>query len=220
MTRIQHKSFRKVMTLLVILLASCGKEALHVTASELILRAQPSTNASEVSRIKQNEVVHVLEKLEETESIGEQTAPWFKVKTATGKTGWVFSGYLTSDSLLIKQMQECQSQDKILFSDHCLTKAMFDFLHGHSATDECGMAFVKYFPNGQCIMTGVYSEPAPGKWAFSKGEEGVIVTCKFVLLGEMQQNIIFETTKGIRQRYTPGGAVYLVTPPYSSKGCP
>jgi hypothetical protein len=61
----------------------------------LRLRSEPETGKdNRIASIPQGNSVELLE-TGKTETIDDMTAPWFKVKTANGTIGWVFSGYLS-----------------------------------------------------------------------------------------------------------------------------
>jgi hypothetical protein len=68
-----------------------GKDLLRV-------RSEPDTSVNNViAKLAEGDKVALLEtgKMDNRDGIN---APWFKVKTADGKTGWVFSGYLTAET--------------------------------------------------------------------------------------------------------------------------
>jgi hypothetical protein len=76
----------------------------------LRVRSEPDTSADNiVHRLADSDKVVLLEtgKMDSMDGIN---APWFKVKTMDGKTGWVFSGYLTAitDTLLIEEAQAAE----------------------------------------------------------------------------------------------------------------
>ena len=66
-----------------------------VTVSDLILRTDPSKDSAKLSTLKKDEIVEVIEDTGKIETISFETAPWVKVKTAQGKIGYVFAGFLT-----------------------------------------------------------------------------------------------------------------------------
>ena len=64
--------------------------------SNLRLRSEPDTSKNNrITAIPEGGIVALLE-VGKTENIDGITAPWYKVKTADGTIGWVFSGYLTA----------------------------------------------------------------------------------------------------------------------------
>jgi len=61
----------------------------------LRLRSEPETGRdNRIASIPNGSAVELLE-TGKTETIDDITAPWYKVKTANGTIGWVFSGYLS-----------------------------------------------------------------------------------------------------------------------------
>jgi len=59
------------------------------------LRSEPETGKdNRIASIPKGGSVELLE-TGKTETIDDMTAPWYKVKTANGTIGWVFSGYLS-----------------------------------------------------------------------------------------------------------------------------
>jgi len=67
----------------------------YYATSNLRLRSEPDASKdNQVARILEGDSVELLE-VGEIVSVDSITAPWYKVKTADGTTGWVFSGYLS-----------------------------------------------------------------------------------------------------------------------------
>lgn len=67
---------------------------LFYAASNVRLRSEPDTSKdNRIANILKGDSVELLE-VGKTENIDDITAPWFRVKTANGIIGWVFSGYL------------------------------------------------------------------------------------------------------------------------------
>jgi SH3-like domain-containing protein len=61
----------------------------------LRLRSEPETGKdNRIASIPKGSVVELLE-TGKLETIDDITAQWYKVKTANGTIGWVFSGYLS-----------------------------------------------------------------------------------------------------------------------------
>jgi len=74
---------------------SCKKEETYrVTASVLRLREKPDTKSKIVAGITTGTKVTIIEETAIKETINSIRAAWVKIKTADGKTGYVFSGYL------------------------------------------------------------------------------------------------------------------------------
>ena len=67
----------------------------HTTADRLRVRDDPATDSLIVTTLDADAEVQVLE-TGPVETIGGTTAPWVRVLTANGFTGWAFSGFLES----------------------------------------------------------------------------------------------------------------------------
>jgi hypothetical protein len=68
---------------------------IYYATTLLRLRSEPDTSKdNRIASIPQGSSVELLE-TGKTETIDGITAPWYKVKTANGTIGWVFSGYLS-----------------------------------------------------------------------------------------------------------------------------
>jgi len=71
----------------------------YYAASNLRLRSAPDTSKNNIiATIPQGGRVEVLE-TGKTVKIDGINAPWYRVKTTDGTTGWVFSGYLTASNV-------------------------------------------------------------------------------------------------------------------------
>jgi hypothetical protein len=69
---------------------------IYYATATLRLRSEPETGKdNRIASIPNGSAVELLE-TGKTETIDDMTAPWYKVKTANGTIGWVFSGYLSS----------------------------------------------------------------------------------------------------------------------------
>jgi len=68
-----------------------------VGTSRVIVREAPSTSAGIVARLSLGTAVTELERTSDPVTIGSQTAPWVRVQTADGQTGWVFGAFLRPD---------------------------------------------------------------------------------------------------------------------------
>ncbi len=84
-----------------------NKENYYVSDGPLNVRSEPGlTGAKEGFQLKKGEGVFVTEK-DKTEVIDGITAPWVRIWTITGYTGWVFSGYLNKmDKNALKDIKE------------------------------------------------------------------------------------------------------------------
>jgi len=67
--------------------------ATHTTTARLNVRDNPTTTAPLVTTLELDAEVQILE-TGYTETIGDITAPWIRILSADGFTGWVFSGFL------------------------------------------------------------------------------------------------------------------------------
>jgi len=67
--------------------------ATHTTTARLNVRETPATTAPLVTTLELGTEVQILE-TGHTETIGEITAPWIRILSADGFTGWTFSGFL------------------------------------------------------------------------------------------------------------------------------
>jgi len=68
---------------------------IYYATETLRLRSEPETGKdNRIASISKGNSVELLE-TGKTETIDGITAPWYKVKTANGTIGWVFSGYLS-----------------------------------------------------------------------------------------------------------------------------
>ncbi len=65
----------------------------HHTTDNLRLRDEPNTSSLMVTTLSNDSAVQVLE-TGEIQTIDGITAPWVKVLSESGYTGWCFSGYL------------------------------------------------------------------------------------------------------------------------------
>ena len=67
----------------------------YYATTTLRLRSEPDTGKdNRIASIPQGGSVELLD-VGKTETIDDITAPWYRVKTANGTIGWVFSGYLS-----------------------------------------------------------------------------------------------------------------------------
>ena len=67
---------------------------IYAAISNLRLRSQPDTSVdNRITSIREGDMVLLLE-TGRTDTIDGKTAPWYRVSTADGIVGWVFSGYL------------------------------------------------------------------------------------------------------------------------------
>lgn len=64
------------------------------TGQNLNVREQSNTKAKVVESLGEGAIVSVLERTKEQEKIGKAQDYWYQVKTASGKTGWIFGGFL------------------------------------------------------------------------------------------------------------------------------
>jgi len=64
------------------------------TGQNLNVREQPNTKGKVVEALGEGAKVSVLERTKEQEKIGKVQDYWYQVKTASGKSGWVFGGFL------------------------------------------------------------------------------------------------------------------------------
>lgn len=73
-------------------------EQMVVSATTLKLRSEPNTNASVVESLQRGALVKVIEAHNNGEvvEVNEQYAPWYKVKSAAGKTGYVFGAFVAN----------------------------------------------------------------------------------------------------------------------------
>lgn len=66
----------------------------RVVASALNVRTKPSTSAPSAFTLKKDDKIEVLEDTHKIETHSEETAPWVKIKSADGKTGYAFAGFI------------------------------------------------------------------------------------------------------------------------------
>jgi len=78
-----------------------GFETSHMTTARLRVRDDPDTDSLIVTTLDTGAEVQVLE-TGPVETIGETTAPWARVLTASGFTGWAFSGSLEPIALAVE----------------------------------------------------------------------------------------------------------------------
>ena len=78
-----------------------GFESSHTTTDRLRIRDNPATDSLIVTTLDLSAEVQVLE-TGPVETIGETTAPWARVLTASGFTGWAFSGSLEPIALAVE----------------------------------------------------------------------------------------------------------------------
>ncbi|GMO28972.1 MAG: hypothetical protein Pg6A_16980 [Termitinemataceae bacterium] len=80
-------------------ITACKKdrEVYYITATDnLRIRSEPDRGAENIiAMLAEGDTITLLEK-GEMDSVDGIDAPWVKIKTADGTTGWVFSGYLTA----------------------------------------------------------------------------------------------------------------------------
>ena len=74
--------------------------ATHTTSARLNVRSAPSTDAVLVTTLETGTAVQVLETGPQA-SIGGTIAPWVRVVTRGGYTGWCFSGFLVTASAAV-----------------------------------------------------------------------------------------------------------------------
>lgn len=87
-----------------------------VTACAVRLRETPEVAGAETSRLALGDELQVLERTAPATLAG-QTAPWFHVKLADGRAGWVFGGFtaeapLIARETLVKQLLESRRAKK------------------------------------------------------------------------------------------------------------
>lgn len=70
-----------------------GETAIVLSSKGINLRARPSSSAELLLTIPHNEVVGIVDKNGDVETINGKTANWYKVNYR-GTTGWVWSNYL------------------------------------------------------------------------------------------------------------------------------
>jgi len=70
-------------------------QATHTTSARLNVRSGPSTDSPLLTTLEAGTVVQVLETGPQA-SIGGTIAPWVRVLTKDGYTGWCFSGFLVT----------------------------------------------------------------------------------------------------------------------------
>jgi len=78
-----------------------GFHATHTTTDRLRVRDNPTTASLIVTTLDVGTEVQVLE-TGRTETIGNITAPWVRVLSANGFTGWAFSGFLESTAPVVE----------------------------------------------------------------------------------------------------------------------
>lgn len=64
------------------------------TGQNLNVREQSNTKGKVVESLDEGAKVSVLERTKEQEKIGKVQDYWYQVKTASGKSGWIFGGFL------------------------------------------------------------------------------------------------------------------------------
>jgi len=74
---------------------SLAFQATHTTTARLNIRAGPSTDSPLVTTLEAGTSVQALETGPQA-AIGGTIAPWVRVVTSDGYTGWCFSGFLTA----------------------------------------------------------------------------------------------------------------------------
>jgi uncharacterized protein YgiM (DUF1202 family) len=73
-----------------------GQTARIISPKGLNLRDQPTSNGTVLLTIPYNEVVGIIDKNGDSETISGQTANWYKVDYR-GTAGWLWSGYLQTE---------------------------------------------------------------------------------------------------------------------------
>jgi len=96
---------------------SVAKKVCYAT-SNLRLRSEPDTSKdNRIATVSEGSSVEVLE-AGKTENIDGINAPWYKVKTADGTTGWVFGGYLSA-----RDYSKIAKGDLSDFAGNCVNSA-------------------------------------------------------------------------------------------------
>jgi len=81
------------------------------TTANLRVRETPSTDSPIIATLNSGTEVRVLE-IGPPSEIGSMTAPWVRVSSANGYTGWVFSGYLQAiQEMAVTVWQEIASEN-------------------------------------------------------------------------------------------------------------
>jgi hypothetical protein len=91
-----------------------GFSATHTTTARLRVRERATTDSSLVTTLDADTQVQVLE-TGAAETIGGITAPWVRVLSANGFSGWVFSGYL--EGLAVSAAKDTASEEAAEITD-------------------------------------------------------------------------------------------------------
>lgn len=82
------------------------KDEYRVSASALRVRAKPNQHSKLLFSLPKDSIVHVLQDMGNIETIDHERAPWGKVKTKDGRTGFAFGGFLRMTKGLPKFAEE------------------------------------------------------------------------------------------------------------------
>ena len=72
----------------------------------VIVRQQPDRNSKIVETVKENEELIIIEWTNKKEKIGKFTDKWVKIKTKSGKTGFIFGAFVFDLNILHKPIWE------------------------------------------------------------------------------------------------------------------
>ena len=157
---------KKYYLILIIILLSAnicyGKQQMVKCDAEIVnLRSEPNIHSKIIDIIRAGDIVPVIEKSRESVVIDSVKAKWYKIQTKNGKTGWVFSGYLSS------------------VDGKTIPFGVKSIIGEWLIDDNCGDGRVKFsfLKNGVLIIKGENSNAfdAECKWIYHADEDNIEV---------------------------------------------
>ncbi|HOP61969.1 MAG TPA: SH3 domain-containing protein [Spirochaetota bacterium] len=165
-----------------------------INASSVNVREKPDTGSAVITRLNKNDRITVIECTGEALFVDKYLGVWLKVKTATGKEGYILSSFVNSPANRIDQFH-------IFFSDYreAWIKKRINKITEHT---EFPLAFVQSFEGeeetSEIEKKDFFSkvsirEPYMYKMTFEKGEDNVVLAHYGY---EAQQYTLFFTISG------------------------
>lgn len=171
-----------MLTLMVV--AGCkppAKPKEYVLATELRVRAEPSQKGAALDLLKFGAEVEVLTVSTETETINGITSPWKQIRYGE-KTGWVFGGFLGSESwYTIAKI--CVENGNLWQNNGCrnpVAHALFQriLLTGGTSSHSCPNEYSRYYfyPDSRCknVSVSVGTDTYSGNYSFDSENS---ITC-------------------------------------------
>ena len=174
----------------------------------LRLREEPEQNSSELYKLREGQVIKLLDRQPDKVAIGEYTGYWYKVLTGDGMAGYVFGHYLE-----VKNLEELTSNQDITEQDPFLTAFMnsnFRPVLFRDMLEEGRIDLRRFSPD-----FGIFPDPEKKKIVISNEEHTSVIEYTGITITD-EVNFAFDGSSLLMIKKTPTEVNLL----YSDDGTP